>query len=379
MNDQNKLVEILTGRLRPRHRRFHYAFEQLCNKYGQPYQLRPLTKRLRLMMQIVTRYEGIRVVKRDKLGTLGILHQSLNRGSMPYIAEFDMPLAVHGYNVPAHLRSSVEARRLMELPQLRALITFSDWARRSFALHFGPKVGAKCRTVYPLAFEGSYCGNFKKRSYDFSFISINFRTKCGPEVVRAFCNARKKLKHNLRMCVVTRLAKAREQLGNLSDYEGIEWREAKLSEQEIAILLADTCCLVHPSLNDSFGVVVLEALSAGCALIATDIASFPELVLHNINGWLIKPSTSAVVGDTFITEYGNVDYHTKYLNTLSLHQMELDIAKWMITFVRDSKKARLMMKASYQLYEQKYSLAAWNNQIKCVIRESFPELGAFKK
>ena len=51
------------------------------------------------MMQIVTLYEGIRVVKHDKLGTLGILHQSLNRGSIPYIAEFDMPLAVHGYNV----------------------------------------------------------------------------------------------------------------------------------------------------------------------------------------------------------------------------------------------------------------------------------------
>lgn len=54
----------------------------------------------------------------------------------------------------------------------------------------------------------------------------------------------------------------------------------------------------------------------------------------NKNGWLIKPSTSAVTGDTFITEYGYVDYHTKYLNTLSLHQMELDIAKWIITFVR---------------------------------------------
>jgi len=74
-----------------------------------------------------------------------------------------------------------------------------------------------------------------------------------------------------------------------------------------------------------------------------------------------------------------VDYHTKYFNFLSLHQMELDIAKWMITFVRVSKKACLKMKASYQLYEQKYSLSAWNNQTRCVLRESFPELGAFKK
>ena len=43
------------------------------------------------------------------------------------------------------------------------------------------------------------------------------------------------------------------------------------------------------------------------------------------------------------------------------------------------KQARLMMKASHKLYEQKYSLSAWNNQMRCVLRESFPELGAFKK
>ncbi len=379
MSDERILVQVLTGRLRPRHRRFHNAFEQLCYQIGQPYQLRPLTKRRRLIMQLVTHYQGIRMVHENKFRMFGLLHQALNSGSMPYIAEFDIPLAVHGYKIRTHLRSYAEAKSLMERSQLRALITFSDWARRSFTLHFGSKVGRKCRTVYPLAFEGAYCGSFEKRTYDFSFISVNFRIKCGPEVVRAFCDARKKLGQNLRMCVVTRLSEARKQLGDLSAYEGIEWREASLSEQEIAILLADTCCLVHPSLCDSFGVVVLEALAAGCALIATDIASFPELIIHHKNGWLIKPPTSAVVGDTFITEYGNSDYHTKYLNTLSLHQIEDDIAEWMMSFVRNPKQARLMMKASHKLYNQKYSLSAWNDQMRCVLRESFPELRAFKK
>ena len=374
MSDQHKLVEVLTGRLRPRHRRFHHAFEQLCREVGQPYQLQPLTRRRRLIMQLVTRYQGFRVVQENKLRVLGLLHQALNNGSMPYIAEFDMPLAVHGYNIRAHLRSSSEARSLMERPQLRALITFSEWARRSFTLHFGSEVGAKCRTVYPLAFEGAYCGSFEKRIYDFSFISINFRTKCGPEVVRAFCHARNKLGQNLSMCVVTQLAKAREQLGDLSAYQGVEWREANLSEQEIATLLADTRCLVHPSLNDSFGVVVLEALAAGCALIATDIASFPELILHEKNGWLVRAPTSAVTEDTFITEFGNIRYHEKYLNTLSLHQIEDDVTELMMTFVNKPEQAFSMMRASKDLYEQKYSLSVWRKQMRSVVLESFPEL-----
>lgn len=94
--------------------------------------------------------------------------------------------------------------------------------------------------------------------------------------------------------MVTQLAKAREQLGNLDAYKVVEWREANLSEQEIVTSLADTRCLEHPSFNDSFGVVVLEALAAGCDLIATYIASFPELVLHKKNGWLVRAPISTL-------------------------------------------------------------------------------------
>ena len=75
MSDQHKLVEVLTGRFRPRHRRFHHAFEQSCREVGQPYQLHPLTKRRRLIMQLVTRYHLIRAVRENKLGMLGLLHQ----------------------------------------------------------------------------------------------------------------------------------------------------------------------------------------------------------------------------------------------------------------------------------------------------------------
>jgi hypothetical protein len=172
MGKAPKLVEVLTGRMRPRHRRFHLALDQLCSKIGQPYLLRPATFQQRLIMQAVTRWRGIRTLRLDERGSVGLLHQSLNRGSMPYMAEFDVPLALHGYRIDAHRRAAAEARRLMERPELRALLVFSDWARRAFELHYGPAVGAKCRTVYPLAFEGAYCGSFERRGYDFSFISI---------------------------------------------------------------------------------------------------------------------------------------------------------------------------------------------------------------
>lgn len=374
MTDGYKLVEVLTGRMRPRHRRFHHALEQLCREVGQAYRLRPVTWRQRLMMQAVTRWQGIRARRMDEPDSLGLLHQALNRGSMPYMAEFDVPLAVHGYNIRAHRRAAAEARRLMERPQLRALLVFSDWARRSFGLHFGPEAGEKCRTVYPLAFEGAYCGSFAQRGYDFSFISTGFRIKSGPEVVRAFCRVRQQLKSDARLCVVTQLAQARRLLGDLDSYDGVEWREATLTEQEIADLLADTRCLLHPSLSDSFGVVVLEALAAGCAVIASDIASFPELVGAD-NGWVVRVPTAAVVGDTYITEFGTADYHERYLNTLSLHRLEEVFEDRIHTFLTAAESARAMMMASHDLYERQFSRQAWMRQMLRVLADGFPELG----
>jgi len=374
MTDAPKLVEVLTGRMRPRHRRFHHAFEQLCREIGQTYQLRPATQQNRLIMQLVARWHGIRTLRLDAPDTVGLLHQALNRGSMPYIAEFDVPLAVHGYNIRTHRRAAADARRLMEYPQLRALIVFSDWAQRSFELHFGPEAGAKCRTVYPLAFEGAYCGSFDQRHYDFAFVSTGFRIKSGPEVVRAFCRARQTLKYDARLCVVTKLSQARRLLGDLSRYEGVEWREAILTEPEIADLLAETRCLLHPSLSDSFGVVVLEALAAGCAVIASDMASFPELVGAD-NGWTVRVPTAAVVGDTYITEFGTVDYHERYLNTLSLHQLEATLEKRILDFLTDPERARAMMKASRALYERQFSPQAWRCQMLRVLSQGFPELG----
>lgn len=368
------ITEVLTGRMRPRHRRFHDAFAGLCGELGLDCQLHPVTLKQRLLMQGATRWQGVRSLKLDANNRVGVLHQALNRGSMPYLAEFDVPLALHGYDVTRHRQTHGEARRLLEQPQLRALLTFSNWAGRSFGLHFGPVVESKCRTVYPLAFEAARCGSFKQRKYDFSFIATQFRIKCGPETVRAFCQARTDARLETRMCVVTRLEQAQVVLGDLSQYPGVEWREAVLSEAQIADLLEETKCLVHPSLSDSFGVVVLEALAAGCAVIASDIASFPELVLPERNGWLLPLPTSAVVGDTYITEYGTVPYHEAYLKTMSLHSVEAALREKMGILMRDPQRLKGMMRASHASYEIRFSPPAWKERMRAILKECFPEL-----
>lgn len=369
------LIEELTGRMRPRHGRFHRALEELCRELGLSYAFRPVTWRRRLAVQAVTRWSGVRSIHRDDDGSLGLFHQALNRGNMPYMAEFDVPLALHGYNVSTHRRAVRKARDLMERGNLRSLLVFSQWAARSFDLHFGEELGNKIRIAYPLASDTAHCGGDDGRTYDFTFIAHGFRIKCGPEAVRAFCRGRHEAGLKARMCVVTQLEVARDAMGDLSRYPGVTWRQANLSEPEVAGLLADSRCLVHPSLSDSFGVVALEALAAGCALITTDMASFPELVRHGENGWLLAAPTGAVVGDTLITEYGNAAYHEAYLNTLNFHRFERTLGDAMADFLAEPRRAADMMAASRALYSRQFNKAAWKARMRQVLAASFPELG----
>lgn len=53
--------------------------------------------------------------------------------------------------------------------------------------------------------------------------------------------------------------------------------------------LQDIDVFVNPSLNESFGVAVLEASSTGCAVIASRVGGLPEVVQDEVTGLLCKP------------------------------------------------------------------------------------------
>lgn len=375
----SRIVEIQSGRMRPRHARFHRAFAELAAELGIETQLRNVSRARRLANVALSRWTGLRALDLNISDSVAVIHQMLNRGATPYIAEFDVPLGMHGYRIKAHQRAHDQAKSLMMRPTLRAVLVFSDWARGSFGLHFGPEVERKCVVSYPLAAARAYELPPDQRAIDFTFISTNFRIKCGLQVLRAFAHARQNVDANARLCMVTDLNAARATVGDLAAHDGVEWHEAKLSEEQIADVLARTRCLVHPSLSDSFGVVVLEALAAGCAVISTDIASFPEMVEDERNGLIFTPPTSSVVGKTFITEYGTVAYHEAYLNTLSLHEVEDALRLRMTRLLQTPSTMAAMMQASHDLFARRFSRDAWRRDMREILRESFPELFAAER
>jgi len=365
-----RITEIFTGRMRPRHRRFRERLEELSNQSGFDLDVKPPGLKERICINGRLMIDGIRDVGRlEDENHLKIIHQALYSGNAPYIAEFDLPLGVHGYRPDAHRRSYKLARKKLEDANLQHIVTFSDWARRCFGLFFGKEVYEKTFTLYPLASKTADISTAPcERFYDFVFVATQFSIKCGPQVVRSFSRVSRSRMKEARLCIVTNLREASRCLQRcLDDFPNVYWFEAGMSSEEVGRLLANSSCLVHPSLSDSFGVVVIEALAAGCAIIAPRYGSFPELVSPG-NGYLIDVPTSAIVGDSYITEYGAPGYHKSLIDTLNLHTVEEQLESLFIDILDSEKQTREMMLESRRQYEQSFSHEIWGSRMKSLIK-----------
>lgn len=65
--------------------------------------------------------------------------------------------------------------------------------------------------------------------------------------------------------------------------------------------LANADVLVHPTLNDYFPLVVLEAMQRGIAIVATRVGAIPEMVVDSVHGLLVAPDDALAFADAIET------------------------------------------------------------------------------
>ncbi|GAA4914635.1 glycosyltransferase family 4 protein [Actinomycetospora succinea] len=80
-----------------------------------------------------------------------------------------------------------------------------------------------------------------------------------------------------------------------------EW----LSTDQVAELLASADVLALPSENEGQPMVVLEAMSRGLAVLATEVGGIPELVTDGVEGLLVPPHDAGALADALGELLGN--------------------------------------------------------------------------
>ncbi len=65
-----------------------------------------------------------------------------------------------------------------------------------------------------------------------------------------------------------------------------------LPHGEVLKLMREHDILVFPSLFEGFGLVITEAMSQGTPVITTERTAGPDLIEHDVNGWLVKAGST---------------------------------------------------------------------------------------
>ncbi|MGE4157756.1 MAG: glycosyltransferase family 4 protein [Planctomycetota bacterium] len=92
----------------------------------------------------------------------------------------------------------------------------------------------------------------------------------------------------------------RRELEFLAATLGVDSRVAFLgsrSNDDVLSLMARSAVLAVPSLEEPYGVVILEALSVGCPVVASRVGGIPEIIDSPDKGFLVEPGVPAPLAE----------------------------------------------------------------------------------
>lgn len=104
-------------------------------------------------------------------------------------------------------------------------------------------------------------------------------------------------------------------------------------------LLKNADIFILPTLADTFGYSLLEAIAYKCAIITTNFYPINKFCLINKNGFLIRPKKS------------------------------IDIVKYLNILLKDRKKIKTFKENSFKLYKKKYSQQLFKKKFNNIINE----------
>jgi len=335
-------------------------------KQGRYYQNKKIKEKLGRALQTLSIPRMLLV----KPGNYDIVHSS--RGiipltNKPWVMDIEHVHSFFGLN-PKRIKNKFWKRFIenkLASKNCKAILCHCEATRQSFFYYLNcSKFKDKLRVLSP----ASHIINIKKEKHKkiriLAVISI-FNNKSGPQILKAFKILEKKYK-NIELWIKADVPAELKNTFISKNIQFIPYFENIIPREKLLQDLYSKCDIfLYPSLTDSFGYSLIDAMVAKLPIVSTNLFAFPEIVKENKNGFIIKIPN-------YNLEKGYVQtYYWKKLTGKDEQLFVEEIVNKVSKLINNKKLREKMGKASFEkVLSGNFSIKERNNQLKNIYEEA---------
>jgi glycosyltransferase involved in cell wall biosynthesis len=277
-----------------------------------------------------------------------------------FIVDLDNPWSLVGYNLRAMPVYRFLIKQILLSKRCLEIRCMSEACRLSLKALFGDGIYNKATVHYP--YMPQFVTEIPARLTDecrFLFVGTQFEIKGGVALFKAFRRVHAQAK-NARLDVITHLPVEYAYLAD--ECPGIHIHEAKFTRIEIyENFMCKADVVVLPTYVESFGMVALEALAHGLALIVTDVYALRELVRCGRNGRLLPPPISVWDGVWPSRYYYHLENIKFSIRSADTSKFEEELFCAMLEFALDPKHVTNARIESTKIMKEKFDIYVKNH------------------
>lgn len=304
--------------------------------------------------------DNVRALESDLIYMWGAIPKNTKQ---EFIVELDNPYSLAYYHIENFHKQKEKIKENLRKSQK---ITYLSETCMNHSLELlGEEFKKKSFVNYPYMAENYKKNNRDKNSIiNFIFVGLNSRGKGGNELLEAFTHTKEE---NIRLTFIS----------NLNDHEKMKYKkDTRISilppqprEKLLNEIYPKMDIMIFPSFYESFGVVLLEALSFGMGIITMNTYATPEIVQDNFNGRLLH---HPILHPTILNGKDVINcvdfsrgFHERYLKNTEFYYGLYSELKSAIE--ESNSQYRTWQENSLKLFNNRFSPEIWQNNLKKIL------------